>query len=151
MGIGTVVLVSVLTFFVLGGLRRLAWMRYGRRGGWRHGHGRRRMGGWFLERFLDEVGASEEQKGKVRGIRQRLFEGMGSLRSARRELVDRALDGLAQEQLATAELDSAVDAVIGKARAEVRQAFVDLHAALTPDQRRRAVELARRRLAHFQA
>jgi hypothetical protein len=44
-----------------------------------------------------------------------------------------------------------VDAVIGKARAEVRQAFVDLHAALTPDQRRRAVELARRRLAHFQA
>ncbi len=146
MGIGSVIVVSVLTFFVLGGLRRLIWMRHGRRG-WLHGG--RRVGGWFMERFLDELDATEEQKGRVRGIRRRLVEGLQPLRAARRDLVERALDGLARDELATAEMDAAVDALIGKARAEVRQAFADLHAALTPEQRKRAVELARRRLAHL--
>ncbi|MHB8420881.1 MAG: Spy/CpxP family protein refolding chaperone [Myxococcales bacterium] len=148
MGIGTVVFVSVVTFFVLGGLRRLFWLRHAHHRGW---GGRRRVGGWFFERFLAELGASEEQKGKVRGIRERLFEGLRSLRGARRELIGRALDRLAQDELETAELDSEIDALVGKVRADLRQAFVDLHAALTPEQRRRAVELARRRLAHFHA
>lgn len=160
MGIGTIIVVSVLTFFVLGGLRRAFWFRMARgRGwhggyGWHGGHGRGfgrgdGPGGWFLERFLEELGANEEQKGKVRSIRERLVDGFRDLRSARRQLVERALDRMAQENLETAELDAALEEVVGKARANVKQAFVDLHATLTPEQRRRAVELARRRLAYF--
>ncbi len=146
MGIGTVVLVSLATFFVLGGVRRLFWIRHSRHWG---RHGRRRMGGYFLDRVLDELGADDKQRTQVRSIRERLFDGLRGLRGARKELLSNVLDRMAQDELDAAALDAATDELIGKARAQVRQALVDLHATLTPEQRRKAVELARRRLAYF--
>jgi Spy/CpxP family protein refolding chaperone len=149
MGIGTVVFVSIATFFVLGGVRRMFWMRHaGRRWG---RHGRRRMGGYFLDRALDELGADDKQRTQVRSIREKLFDGLRGLRGARQELVSKVLDRMAQDELDAAALDAATDELIGKARAQVRQALVDLHATLTPEQRRKAVELARRRLSYFGA
>jgi Spy/CpxP family protein refolding chaperone len=148
MGIGTVVLVSVVTFFVLGGLRRMFWMRHAGRWG---RHGRRRMGGFFLDRALDELGANDSQRTQVRSIREKLFDGLRGLRGARRELLSNVLDRMAQDELEAEALDAATEELIGKARAQVRQALVDLHATLTPEQRRKAVELARRRLSYFGA
>ena len=148
MGIGTVVLVSIATFFVLGGVRRMFWMRHSGRWG---RHGRRRMGGYFLDRVLDELGADDKQRTQVRSIREKLFDGLRGLRGARQELLAKVLDRMAQDELDAAALDAATDELIGKARAQVRQALVDLHATLTPDQRRKAVEMARRRLSYFGA
>ena len=51
MGIGTVIFVSVATFFVLGGVRRMLWMRHSGRWG---RHGRRRMGGYVMNRRIKE-------------------------------------------------------------------------------------------------
>lgn len=147
MGIGTVVFVSVATFFVLGGVRRLFWLRHS--GRWGRHHGRRRMGGYFLDCVLDELGADEGQRSQVRSIREKLFDGLRGLRGARKELLSKVLDRMAQDELDAAALDAATEELLGKARAQVRQALVDLHAALTPEQRRKAVELARRRLAYF--
>jgi uncharacterized membrane protein len=148
MGIGTVIFVSVATFFVLGGVRRMLWMRHSGRWG---RHGRRRMGGYVMNRVLDELGADDRQRSQVRSIKEKLFDGLRGLRGARRELLSKVLDRMAQDELDAAAIDAATDELIGKARAQVRQALVDLHATLTPDQRRKAVELARRRLAYFGA
>jgi Spy/CpxP family protein refolding chaperone len=149
MGIGTVVCICLATFFVMGGLRRLFWRRhYGRWGHYGH-YGRRRMGGYFLDRVLDELGADDQQRTQVRSIREKLFGGLRDLRGARHELMGKLLDHMAQDQLAADELDAAAEELVGKARAQIKQALVELHSTLTPDQRRKAVELARRRLAYF--
>jgi uncharacterized membrane protein len=87
----------------------------------------------------------------VRSIREKLFDGLRGLRGARQELLSKVLDRMALDQLDAEALDAATEELIGKARAQVRQALVDLHATLTPDQRRKAVELARRRLSYFGA
>ena len=144
MGIGSVVFISVITVVTLGALRRLFGWR--RRGWGGHGRGRGRWGERVLDRVLDELEATGAQRDQVKSIKEQLVSELRGLRSPRREILEELLIGLEAEKLDAEGLDRKAEELFGKARAGVRKALEELHRTLTPVQRKRAVELARRRL-----
>ncbi|MHB1844025.1 MAG: Spy/CpxP family protein refolding chaperone [Deltaproteobacteria bacterium] len=147
MGIGTVVLVCIATFFALGAIRRAVfWRLRGGRGACRGGSNGHRRGGFFIERLLSELGATPEQRTKVSELHAQMGELFSSVRDGRRSLLTKLVDGLPADELDAEALERAATELFGKVSGQLRKAVVELHRTLTPMQRQRLAELARRRL-----
>jgi Spy/CpxP family protein refolding chaperone len=148
--IGLIVLVSALTFFALGFLRRVIWRRhhrgFGHHGGGGHGYGRR----YFIRRALDRFGATGEQRQQVEEVEAKLREDVFALRQGYRQLMVELGEMLPGEQLDTGALDRLSDSLMdltGKLRSDLRQALLDLHQKATPEQRKRLATMLRHRFA----
>jgi len=148
--IGLIVLVSALTFFALGFLRRLMWRghhrRFGHHGSMGHGYGRR----YFIGRALDRFGATDEQRRQIEDVEVKLREDVFALRQGYRQLMADLGEMLPAEQLDTDALDRLADSLMertGKLRADLRQALLELHQKATPEQRKRLATMLRHRFA----
>jgi Spy/CpxP family protein refolding chaperone len=145
--IGLIVLVSALTFFALGFLRRLMWRGHHR--GFRHhgmGHGYGRH--YFIGRALDRFGATGEQRKQIEEVEAKLREDVFALRQGYRQLMVELGAMLPAEQLDADALDRLADALMDKTvklRADVRQALLDLHQKASPEQRQRLATMLRYR------
>jgi Spy/CpxP family protein refolding chaperone len=130
-------------------------------GAWRaHAHGgfgghrdhamMRKFVDFAVNEKLDEIGATEAQKQKIREVKDRLMKDGRALRESHAALREGVLTLLAQENPDAAQLKALIrertDAV-SHFGDEVADALVDLHATLTPEQRQKLLAGAREHLA----
>jgi periplasmic protein CpxP/Spy len=123
------------------GLVALGLMSVGVLGAFRHGsHGGGFPGmlGPRLDRLLDEVDATADQRAKIHAIRDRLAEKGKALHATRREDLKAALAQWDAANPDTAALHAKIDQRAQAMQAfahEVADALVEVHGILTPDQR----------------
>jgi Spy/CpxP family protein refolding chaperone len=98
---------------------------------------------------LDEIGASDPQKQKVREIKDRLMKDGRALHESHAALRDKVLALLAQDNPDPAQLKALIrertDAV-SRFGDEAADAIVEIHATLTPEQRQKLLAGAREHL-----
>jgi hypothetical protein len=145
-----IVLVSALTFFALGFLRRLFWRghhgHHRHHGRWGHGYGRR----YFIGRALDRFGASAEQRKQVEEVEVKLREDVFALRQGYRQLMMELGTLLPNEQLDPSALDRLADSLMdltGRLRKDLQQSLLELHQKATPEQRQRLATMLRHRFS----
>ena len=117
---------------------------WGRRGwGWRgrhHGHGSG-PGAWFVSRRL---GLDPVQEAEVEAIFIELRDSFGELRQGGRAWIDETLEAVAQDDFDRSKVEAAAarqGQSIDGLRARLVDAAQRLHGILTPEQRRRLLDL----------
>lgn len=121
-----------------------------------HGlHGGRHMGhegkgmGWPLhERALDAVGASADQKQRIRGILDAARNDLRGQRDARRAQHDQAMSLFAQPNIDARAAEAMRQQMLqqhDQASRRMMQAMLDASAVLSPEQRAKLVEMGKQR------
>jgi Spy/CpxP family protein refolding chaperone len=133
----------------VGGAGMLGFGAYRGHGGF-HGRGDGAMIHKFIDfavnEKLDEVGASEAQKQKVREIKDRLVREAHTLRDDRKAFRDELLGMLEQDTPDAAQLKAAVrqrTEAFGRFAENAADAVVELHGVFTPEQRKKLLAEAR--------
>jgi uncharacterized membrane protein len=125
-------------------------------GAYVHGHGgrpelMRRVASAVIDDALDAARVTPEQRGAIHGVRDRVFAELAGMRQARERRLEQVL-GLFEADV----LDPAAVAAARAAAAAdhqrmadvIAQAVTDVHAALTPEQRRALAEYVRAHHRH---
>lgn len=126
---------------------------YRSHGGFRgHGAGAlmRKFIDFAVNEKLDEVGASEAQKQKVREIKDRLVKEAHALRDDRKAFRDELLSILEQDNPDAAQLKAAVrqrTEAFGRLAEDAADAVIELHGVFTPEQRKKLLAEAREHMA----
>jgi Spy/CpxP family protein refolding chaperone len=95
---------------------------------------------------LDEIGATEAQKQKVREVKERLMKDGRALHESRTDLREKVLALLAQDNPDPAQLKALIrerTAALSRFGDEAADALVEIHATLTPEQRQKLLAGAR--------
>jgi Spy/CpxP family protein refolding chaperone len=137
-----VVLAGVGALVAFKGLRRGfghgRWQHGGRCGGGRCGGGRGRFVSWKVDRLLDRIDASQEQRQRVHALKDRILEGGRALReetkSARKEVIDLWSGAAPDAARLHGIVDERIDALRGFMHT-VAEAALELHDTLTASQR----------------
>lgn len=125
-------------------------------GGFRGLHGRgdhamvHRFVDFAVDEKLDEIGATEAQKLKVKEIKDRLLKSAHALRESHGPVRDEILALVEKDTLEPGELKAVVHAraqAMVKLADEAAEAVAELHAVLTPEQRQQLLASAREHMA----
>jgi Spy/CpxP family protein refolding chaperone len=126
---------------------------YGGPGGWSH-HGYGAMGGpggfigRGIERMLDEVNATAEQRSQIKQITQAAAADLRSQREAHVALRDRAMQVFTQPNVDAAAVESLRQQMLAQhdqASKRMTQAMLDVSRVLTPQQRSQLAERMKQR------
>ncbi|MDZ5461013.1 Spy/CpxP family protein refolding chaperone [Azohydromonas lata] len=115
-----------------------------------HRHGGPGMGGRHMERLLERVNATPEQRGKIRGIFDAAAADMRTQRDTRRQLHEQGLTLLAQPTIDTAAVEQLRQQMLAQhdlASQRWSKAMVDAANVLTPQQRTQLAALMREHAA----
>lgn len=118
-------------------------------GGHRHSALMLKFVDFAVNEKLDQIGATDAQKQKVRGVKDRLLKDGRALREGRAALREKVLALLAQDNPDPAQLKALIrertDA-LSRFGDEAADALLEIHAALTPEQRQTLLAGARAHL-----
>jgi periplasmic protein CpxP/Spy len=134
---------TALLVAVLGGVTLSAWAMPGGHGGHGGGHGMMMMGGRGLERMLDSVNASAEQRTQIKAIAERAKADLQGQRDAgkgtRQQMMalftQPVVDANAVEALRAQQMQRA-----DQASRRMTQAMVEVSRVLSPEQRKQLAE-----------
>lgn len=125
---------------------------------WAHGRGGMGgqgifMGGHGIERMLDGVNATEEQRTQIKQITQRAAADMQAQHDSRRALRDRAMQVFTAANIDAAAAESVRQEMVSQHDASSRrmlQAMLDVSRVLTPEQRAQLAERMKQRQQHME-
>ncbi len=125
---------------------------------WAHGRGGMGgpggfMGGHGIERMLDDVKATEQQRAQIRQITQQAAADMRAQRESRRALHERAMQVFTAPNVDAAAAESIRQQMLAQHDASSRrmlQAMLDVSRVLTPEQRAQLAERMKERHARME-
>lgn len=143
--------IALLTAAVSGaGLLGFGAYRVHAHGGFRDHAIAHRFLDFMVNEKLDEISATPAQKQKVNEIKERLVRSGHALREARGPMRDEIMSLLEKDRLDAAELKALVHAradEMTRFADEAAEAVAELHAVLTPEQRKQLLDDARQHLS----
>jgi Spy/CpxP family protein refolding chaperone len=117
----------------------------------RHGAMMHKFIDFAVDEKLDEIGATDAQKQKVREIKERLMAQGHALHADKQALREQVLEQLSKDQPDVAQLKAIVHGRIDAFEQfadEAADALVEIHGVLTPEQRQKLLADAREHMEH---